>query len=368
MNVTTGKLSFIRKNLAAILLLLMWVIVAVVVYVQSTIAMWLNCEPSDRYTVMIICCGWLFWSLLTPFILAVTKKIDSLKLKLQYQIPAYLGLSLLFVSLHIFLQMLLYNIAFDHQRSAYHLPDYIIYHIHTQFVVFFFIVFSMKGIRFYKSYLAARIKEEKLNSELSNARLSALKMQLNPHFLFNTHHSIISSMTKNDNKKATEMLLKLSDFLRITLDNNSQVGSVAEELRLVHLYLDIQKIRLGDKLTVNIDMEPGVEQAAIPTFILQPLIENAIIHGIAPYSQSAVLAVQGRRVDDRLEISIHDTGRGIGNQPVTEGIGLSNTRGRLKELYNDKAGLSVKPHPERGTVTKVWLPFFVFNPTTHAAH
>jgi two-component system LytT family sensor kinase len=101
---------------------------------------------------------------------------------------------------------------------------------------------------------------------------------------------------------------------------------------------------------------------------LQPLIENAIIHGIAPYSQAAVLTVQCRRVADKLEINIHDTGGGIGNSPVTEGIGLSNTRGRLNELYNSKAGLTIKPHPEKGTVIKIWLPFSEYNPTKHAAH
>jgi LytS/YehU family sensor histidine kinase len=189
-------------------------------------------------------------------------------------------------------------------------------------------------------------------------------MQLNPHFLFNTHHSIISLMLKNENKKAISMLMKLSDFLRTTLDNNNQLSMLADEIRLMKFYLDIQQIRFGDKLTIKIDVPSYVEKAAVPTFILQPIIENSIIHGIAPYSQPATLAVTCQRENGTLEIEVYDDGGGI-NPQFTEGIGVKNTRGRLTELYNEKGGLTISPHPVKGTITRIWLPFSVYNPEVH---
>jgi two-component system, LytTR family, sensor kinase len=371
MNRTTDSLhdlhhGYFKKNHAAAAILLFWVVVAFIVFIQATIAMHLNHEPSDWYTTFIISCGWLLWSLLTPVIVRMVNKMDTRNIKLHQETLIYPGLGIVFVAMHIVLEMILFNLTLVNGNISFKLPDYIIYHIHTQFLVFFFIVFVVKGIGFYKRYLGGRLQEEKLNYELSNARLQALKMQLNPHFLFNTHHSIISLMTKNENKTAISMLMKLSDFLRITLSNNNQLSTLGDEIKLMKFYLDIQQVRFGDKLTVKIDMADSIADAIIPTFILQPLIENSVIHGIAPYTSPATLSVSCSRTADTVEIEVSDTGGGIHAKSMTEGIGLKNTKSRLKELYNDKAGMTVQSHPVKGTVTKIWIPFSTHNTLLHA--
>ncbi|MEO5563953.1 MAG: histidine kinase, partial [Chitinophagaceae bacterium] len=157
------------------------------------------------------------------------------------------------------------------------------------------------------------------------------------------------------------MLMKLSDFLRITLDDPKQKSSLADEIRLMKFYLDIQQIRFEDKLKIEINMPDEVKSAIVPTFILQPLIENSIIHGIAPYSQPATLTVSFTKLNGMLEVEVYDNGGGIITDQVNEGIGLKNTRGRLRELYGDKAGLTILPHPIKGTITKLWMPFSLSN-------
>lgn len=348
---------FARKHLTSISIMSIWIVVAIVVFFQSTVAMWLNCQPDDRFTTLIICCGWLFWSLLTPVVTNIVRRIEARQVRLSLEFAMYAGFSILFVAVHILLQMFLYNLTLQADCCTFRLPDYIIYHIHTQFVAFFFIVFVLKGISYYKSYGASKVREEKLNTELINSRLEALKMQLNPHFLFNTHHSIISLMTKNDTKKATEMLMKLSDFLRLTLDNTKQLTSLSDELKLMKFYLDIQQVRFEDKLFVRLEAQSEVLNAAIPSFIMQPLIENAIIHGIAPYAEPSTLNISCNKVNDLLEIEVYDNGGGIEIDRFKEGIGVKNIRARLKELYGDRAGVSVLPHRVKGTVSKIWIPF-----------
>jgi two-component system, LytTR family, sensor kinase len=353
--------KYFNKNYITLLTFPFWMVVALIVFIQATIAMKINGDLYDWFSTFILSCGWILWSLLTPVIVWTVGKIENRKVNLYGQILLYFVLSVFFVFLHISLEMTLYNIAFVKSGISVKLPDYVIYHIHTQFLAFFFIVFVTKGIRFFFSFNEARLQEEKLNAELSNARLQALKMQLNPHFLFNTHHSIISLMTKGENTKATEMLMKLSDFLRITLNSSHQLSTLADEIRLMKFYLDIQQIRFGEKLAITIDAGDDVLNAAVPSFILQPLIENAIVHGIAPYSQAATLSVSCTIINGVLEIEVSDNGGGLRTDQFMEGVGLKNTKERLQELYKDKGVLSVKPHPVKGTLCKVCLPFTIYN-------
>lgn len=277
----------------------------------------------------------------------------------------YMGLSIVFVAMHVVLEMILFNLALVEGSISLRLPDYVIYHTHTQFVVFFFTVFAVKGITFYGRYIDARLQTEKLNNELSSARLQVLKMQLNPHFLFNTHHSIISLMMKSENDKAISMLVKLSDFLRTTLENKDQLNTLSNEIQIIKLYLDIQQVRFGDRLTISIDMPKNLGEMQVPSFILQPIVENSIIHGIAPFSQPATLKITCRQHDASLEIEVFDSGTELKATGKTNGIGLANTRNRLAELYGTKAGMGISAHSVRGTIVKVWLPISEHNSSDH---
>src|SRR6185436_401464 len=173
----------------------------------------------------------------------------------------------------------------------------------------------------------------RLESQLSRAQLDALKMQLNPHFLFKTLNSI-SSLMYTDVDAADAMLARLSEFLRMTLElPPEQEIALEDELDFVRRYLEIERIRFEERLHVDIDMERGTEQVLVPSLALQPLVENAIHHGVARHAGSGSIEIRARRDDGFLRLTVRNDGT---CESVREGIGLQNTRARLRSLYGER--------------------------------
>src|SRR5205823_9799095 len=173
-------------------------------------------------------------------------------------------------------------------------------------------------------------------------------MQLKPHFLFNTLNSI-SALMYSDVEAADAMLARLSDFLRLMLDREmDQEVTLQEELEFVRRYLEIEKIRFDERLTIEVDVARDIQQARVPTLALQPLVENAIHHGIAPRPRGGSIAIRARRDDGRLHISVSDDGIGVRDEHPRERIGLANTRARLQRLYGDDQQLSFTVSPGGG--------------------
>jgi two-component system LytT family sensor kinase len=199
------------------------------------------------------------------------------------------------------------------------------------------------------------LRASRLEAQLAHARLEALKMQLHPHFLFNTLNSV-SALLHRDPEAADRMLARLGDFLRLTLhDPRGDEVSLEDELRFVRCYLEIEEQRYSDRLRTRIDVEPGVEAAGVPNLVLQPLVENAIRHGVGRLTGPGEVHIQARRHGGRLRLSVTDDGPGISG-PVEAGVGLSNTRARLHALYGDDHRLSFGPGPDGGFVVDVELP------------
>jgi hypothetical protein len=173
-----------------------------------------------------------------------------------------------------------------------------------------------------------------LQTSLNNARLHALELQLQPHFLFNTLNTISSLVRTKQNDEAVGMIAGLSDLLRYTLDHaGRQQVTLDEESTMLRRYLEIQQGRFPDRLTFSIDVSPDVRHAAVPTFILQPLAENAIRHGIGRSSGAGVVNVRAFRSGDRVRIEMFNSGS---LAPAQDGgIGLTNTRERLRQLYGN---------------------------------
>jgi signal transduction histidine kinase len=208
------------------------------------------------------------------------------------------------------------------------------------------------------AYLAFdyHLKRAHLAAELSRAQLHTLKMQLKPHFLFNTLNSI-SSLMYTDVESADAMLARLSDFLRLTLDRElDQEITLNEELEFVRRYLEIEKIRFEDRLNVSVDVAHDVQDARVPTLALQPLIENAIHHGIAARPDGGSIAIKAHRHDDTLRISVADDGVGADTLP-RERIGLANTRARLERLYGSAQRFTFAALPAGGFVVEMVIPF-----------
>lgn len=196
-----------------------------------------------------------------------------------------------------------------------------------------------------------------LSRQLAEARLQALRMQLNPHFLFNTLNAIASLVHRNP-RAADEMIGCLSDFLRLTLAAGSRSEiTLREELEFARRYLDIERVRFGERLTVEESIASDTLEAEVPALVLQPLIENAVRHGIEPGMAGGVLRLSARRDGDMLELRVSDTGRGLpGGQPARLGVGVSNTIARLRELHGERASLEWRSPPGGGTEVVIRLP------------
>ncbi len=225
---------------------------------------------------------------------------------------------------------------------------------------YFLVVAIYNAFAYYHMYHREKSAISDLEARLAEAELSALKMQLQPHFLFNTLNAISVLMTENV-EKANQMLVRLSDLLRLTLENSGrQQVSLKQELDFLERYLGIERIRFSDRLAVHLDVEPETLDARVPNLILQPLVENAIRHGIAPRAEGGRLDVRARRQDGKLELTVYDDGPGISQEHATEssnGIGLANCRARLAQLYGDDHGFEYGRRPDGGFSVVLTLPF-----------
>ena len=193
----------------------------------------------------------------------------------------------------------------------------------------------------------------RLETQLAHAQLDALKMQLNPHFLFNTLNSV-SSLMYVDVDAADAMLARLSDFLRLTLDRPIAPRiPLHQELDFVQRYLEIERIRFEERLRVTIDVERSAEDVLVPALLLQPLVENAIHHGIAKRAGGGAIAIRARREEKWLHLTVRDDGEGAG--AVRERVGLGNTRARLQALYADQHRLEYGP-ADKGFAVEIAIP------------
>lgn len=194
-----------------------------------------------------------------------------------------------------------------------------------------------------------------LESQLAKAELKALRMQLQPHFLFNTLHTIGALVDENP-ALARRMTARLGDFLRLTLDgSNSPEIPLRQELAFVRNYLQIEGIRFGDRLSVREDVEPDLLEALVPNFVLQPLVENSLRHGLAKKEAGGAITISAKRVGDILCLEVQDTGNGVA-ESSSLGIGLDNVAKRLSQLYGQAGEISLQPGTDGGACARVTLP------------
>ena len=206
------------------------------------------------------------------------------------------------------------------------------------------------------------LRAVRMETELAHARLTALQSQLQPHFLFNTLHAI-SALMHRDVDAADRMLVRLSDLLRLTID---KIGvhevSLKEELEFLRSYLEIEKTRFQDRLSVDLQIDPTALDARVPNLILQPLVENSIRHGLAPRSTPGHIEVRAEREDGKLRLTVSDDGPGLPDGPDNwrkQGLGLANVQARLTQLYGADHQLALKNRPEGGLAVTLTIPFRV---------
>jgi two-component system, LytTR family, sensor kinase len=238
----------------------------------------------------------------------------------------------------------------------------VVNHFHTNLLVYAAIVLAWHALDYYREWRAREIQAAALAAQLAQAQLQALKMQLQPHFLFNTLNSI-SALNHEDPKAANRMIARLSELLRLSLENDGkQEVPLHQELDFLKRYLEIQQVRFGERLKVLYDVEPETMDARLPNLLLQPLVENAIQHGIVPFSAPGEIHIQASRENGLLCLRVTDNGPGLpASNPGAgpERIGLANTRARLQQLYGDAHRFELRNGTEHGAVAEVRIPFQV---------
>lgn len=204
-----------------------------------------------------------------------------------------------------------------------------------------------------------RTETARLNEQLSKAQLNALRRQIEPHFLFNSLNAIAGLVREHKNDLAISMIAALSDFLRgVIKDSNRQQVPLAEEIEFAEKYLAIQKIRLADRLRVSLNVTPELLSALVPSLILQPMVENAIKHGISQRVSGGEIRITADRFDGMLRLSVINDGPTLSIGAQTDsGVGLSNVRTRLQSLYGDKFRLTMKNRDQNGVEVSVSVPF-----------
>jgi sensor histidine kinase YesM len=212
------------------------------------------------------------------------------------------------------------------------------------------------ALDYYQKYRERELTASQLEARLAQAQLQVLKMQLQPHFLFNTLHAI-SALMHQDVELADGMIARLGELLRSALDSvGTQEVPLSQELDFIKPYLEIEQARLGPRLSVQLEIDPEVLDVRVPNLLLQPLVENAIRHGIVPYTEPGCIQIRARREGEFLRLQIADNGAGLSSNYV-EGVGVCNTRARLRHLYGDAHDFALKKRAGGGVEVEVVLPF-----------
>jgi two-component system LytT family sensor kinase len=226
-------------------------------------------------------------------------------------------------------------------------------------ITYVLIVFICYGLIYYRRYRAKQSQHAEIQTQLAKAQLQNLRGHLQPHFLFNTLHTI-AAFVDLEPSKASLMIARLSDLLRASLDTvDEQTTSLREEMEFLNRYLDIQKVRFEDRLKVTIDIPPTLMDAKVPTMILQPLVENAVQHGVAPRSMGGNIAVRGSAVGGELQLQVIDDGPGPPAEQrelLAAGKGLAITADRLRTLYGEHQDLRIEAVSPDGTTVTVIIP------------
>jgi two-component system LytT family sensor kinase len=229
----------------------------------------------------------------------------------------------------------------------------------SSFYKYWIVVLGHLGWQYYLRYRDRERQAAALSAELVNARLEALRMQLNPHFLFNTLNAVLA-LIHEDPAAADRMLVQLSHLLRRTLDSGSAYEvPLREELQFLRMYLEIEQIRFQDRLQITFDIDPDTEDLLVPQLILQPLVENALRHGILPRDQPGQIHLRARQNGDRLELSVRDNGIGLPDPAETgtrKGVGLQNVRSRLNHLYGVTQFFQLREAPGGGAEAILSIP------------
>lgn len=321
-------------------------------------------RPAEIGGLLLWNVGWLLWAGGTFAVAALARRFPVQRPRLAARLALHAAFGLLVAVATLALEFGL-NLAVQSLWSAgpraTAFVGFLVYKLHVYFLIYWLVLGATRAWDYHTKYLQAEQHASELEARLVQAQLDALKGQLQPHFLFNTHHAIISLMLKQDNAAAVAMLTRLSDLLRVTLKNTRQVCSLQEEIETAELYLGIQRERYQDRLQVRVELDPAALGAEVPFLLLQPVLENAFKHGVDCLSSDAVVSLRARRQGDALEVCVTDNGPGFPpgfDRAATTGVGLRNTASRLQQLYGSAASIQGRNQGDGGGAeVRILIPY-----------
>lgn len=320
-------------------------------------------EPPASLGDLLFASGdWLLYAFLTPAVFAIARRWPLSRPRLLPHALLHLAVSLLFCAAWAgagtLLKMAVLENPFDRGPGVAFVSWFFIT-LPFGTAVYFAVVGIEHAIRYFVEARDRELQMARLSEQLSGARFAALQAQLNPHFLFNTLNTIAVLVRDGDRTGAARMIEQLGDVLRRTLSRHrTNEVTLDEELDLVRQYLAIEEARFSDRLRPEFAVDESALSAAVPSFALQHLVENAIRHGIARRPGAGRIGVTARRDGGMVELTVRDDGIGFDpDAAVPSGHGIANTRERLRALYGERASLTVAPDPAGGTVATLRLPY-----------
>jgi two-component system, LytTR family, sensor kinase len=340
---------------------------ALVVFFVSALSFYLGINQREQVfeDITELVPFWLFWIIHAPLVFILSRRFSFERTRLIKSLLIYLSMGTAWAMLvqgsPLILLLILRNwTSYNFEqlyRTHYHWGSILM----VNMVVYWVILSSSLIFVYYERYQNEMLKASKLDAQLSNARLQALKMQLHPHFFFNTLHSITALVLKNENRDAVKMINRLSELLRLTLDNiETQVLTLEDEIEFTRRYLEIERIRFHDRLAVEWDIDPQALTAQVPNLILQPLVENAMRHAVDSNPGTSRIQIVAHLQNDQVLMEVRDDGKDlkkISGQNGAAGLGLKNTRARLSELYGEDYSFSLSRKDDEWTIAQIVIPF-----------
>jgi LytS/YehU family sensor histidine kinase len=307
---------------------------------------------------------WWSWFLFIPVIYWITIRLPLESVKLLHWVIVCFLLPIIIVIIRQAVASFITISVLTYKSDFQELFDWRLFNnpwIWLDFIVYFAILIGIRVVEYQNKNKLSELRFTQLQAQLAQSHLNALNSQLHPHFLFNTLNTISTLILKADNSEAERMLSLLNSFLKTTVfQSDRQEITLEEELRFVKNYLEIEKVRFSDKLEVKENVNRETLQAQVPNLLLQPIIENAIYHGIAPKTSNGIIQISAKKEDGQLLICVEDNGPGLmmmKKKKSKEGVGLKITKERLAHLFGPDHLFELENLVAGGVRVKISIPF-----------
>src|ERR1044071_6127072 len=353
---------FSRRLVRYGLIWAVWTIVALFFSTQVYVSSYARKEPISLGEYVFQATACYLWALATPLVLWLSRRYCIERHNWRRRAALHFGISILLSSALVAVHYPLFMVFVGRASSLTWLKTFnvILLNLDKWMLIYWVMLGVSHAFSYYNSFRKGELKASELRTQLVQSQLEALKMQVHPHFLFNTLHSI-SALRSKDAEGARKMITRLGDFLRLTLENSgTQEVTLQQEIEFLNGYLEIERIRFQDRLTTDIRVDPDVLDVRVPNLILQPIVENAMRHAIGNSKSGRVEIVAAPR-DGVVRIEVKDNGPGMDVGRILEarsgkGLGLANTQARLFGLYGEAARFELSNDPAGGLVVALEIP------------